>query len=302
MRTICWLNKRGVKTLYGHGLDDRMPLAHLELFEDSNPDFAKVFTTRMTWTDQSLLGYLNLTRELKLTNPSDRIYAFLELVKNEERGFHFRPNYKDPYLHVYQQFAAEYIQSVNDLSLLSNVEHDKESLTSGTPSWVPRWDLPLTRSGYAFAPADSGFRALTSRDGTVTQPTISEGAVLNVRGVIIDTVLYTSQALDSSTTTLDVISEIWRSIEACTKVSPYPMTHRLALFIEVLTAGTSEGDSQIWWQNEVAYYKEIYQRSRVPSTLKSSDWRAADDLLDLFHNTVKGVSDSDCIMHMSQKN
>jgi hypothetical protein len=300
MRAICWLNSRGVRILYGHGFDDRMPLAHLEFFEDNNPTFAKHFTTEITWTDQSLLGYLNLTRELKLTDPRDRIYAFLELVENEERGFQFHPNYKDPFLHVYQQFAAEYIQSVSDLGLLCNVEHTEESLTSGIPSWVPRWDLPLARSGYAFAPADSGFRPLTSRDGTVIQPTISGGTVLKVRGTIIDTVLYASQALDSSTTTLDVISEIWRSIEDFNEVSPYPMTHRLALFIGVLTSGKSEGGLQSWWENEVVYYEEIYGRSRMLSTPKSPEWGAAGESVNLFHNTVKGVSDSDCIMHMSQ--
>lgn len=246
----------------------------------------------MTWVDQSLLGYLNLTRELKLKDERDRIYAFLELVENEERGFHFRPNYNDHFLHVYQQFATEYIQSVGDLGLLSNVEHNGESLISGIPSWVPRWDLPLTRSGYAFAPADSGFPPLTSRNGTISQPTISGGTVLILEGAIIDTVRYASRALDSSTTTLDVISDIWRSIKVINEVSPYPTMHRLALFIGVLTAGTSEGDPQTWWLSEAAYYRELYERSRMTSTIRPPYGRGADDSTNLFHNTVKGVSDS----------
>lgn len=72
MRTLHWLYKRGVKTLYAKGFFDRIPLAHLEVFEDRHSTYAKMFTVEMTWVNQSLLGYLNLTRQLKLKDPRDR--------------------------------------------------------------------------------------------------------------------------------------------------------------------------------------------------------------------------------------
>ncbi|KAH7074757.1 heterokaryon incompatibility protein-domain-containing protein [Paraphoma chrysanthemicola] len=109
MQTISWLYKRGVKALYAKKLDSRIPLAHLEVFEDRNSDYAKLFTTDTTWVDQSLLGYLCLTRPLNLKDPRDRIYAFMELVDNKERQIRILPNYKAPFLRVYQDFAIEVI-------------------------------------------------------------------------------------------------------------------------------------------------------------------------------------------------
>lgn len=63
-----------------------------------------------------------------------RIYAFLELVMDEERRVHIKPNYLDPYLLVYQQFAVEYIRATQYIGLLNDVEHDEQSLYSGISS------------------------------------------------------------------------------------------------------------------------------------------------------------------------
>ena len=290
MRTCNWLYKRGVRTLYAKGFDSRIPLAHLEVFEDRNATYAKLFTTEMTWVDQSLLGYLSLTRQLNLKDPRDRIYAFLELVENEERQVHLRPNYKDPYLHVYQQFAVEYIRSTGYIGLLSDVEHDEQSLKSGIPSWVPRWDLPLTRTGYAFAPADSGYPGLTSRDGLVSKPTVTEDTALKLKGVIIDAVVYASDALNSATTTTDTISDIWKAMERLVPESPYPNMNRLGVFVGVLTAGTREGDVMEWLRSEAAYYYTVHEKNGSPGDLEPPSWLAQSGSIGLFHNTVKGYT------------
>jgi hypothetical protein len=121
MQTLIWLYKRVPTTLYARGLDSVIPLAHVEVSEDRHPIYAKLFTAERTWVNQSLLGYLSLTRELELKNPRDRVYAFLDLVQNEERRVHPRPNYKDGFLDVYQQFAEEYIRSTG---YLMPVTHD----------------------------------------------------------------------------------------------------------------------------------------------------------------------------------
>lgn len=107
MKVCLFLYKRAVSTLYAKGLDSKMPLAHLEIYEDRFKDYAKLFTIEVTWVESSLLGYLNLTRQLKLKDERDRIYAFLELVTLESRQVRLKPNYKDHFLHVYQQFAIE---------------------------------------------------------------------------------------------------------------------------------------------------------------------------------------------------
>lgn len=290
MKTLNWLYKRGVKTLYAKGFDSRIPLAHLEIFEDRNADYAKLFTTEMTWVDSSLLGYLSLTRQLNLKDPRDRIYAFLELVDNKERQISLRPNYKDPYLQVYKQFAVEYIRSTGYLGLLSDVEHNGQSLNSGIPSWVPRWDLPLTRTGYAFAPADSNYPALVSRDGAIARPTVTEDSQLKVKGVIMDAILYASGVLDFATITTETVSDIFRTIESLVAGSPYPPANRLSVFVTALTAGTREGDVMDWLRSDAAYYRQIYDTHGSPDHLDPPSWLAEEGSTTLFHNTVKGYT------------
>jgi hypothetical protein len=290
MRTCAWLYKRAVNTLYDKSFDSRIPLAHVEVFEDREPEYAKLFTTEMTWVNSSLLGYLSLTKQLNLKDPRDRIYAFMELVENEERPIHLRPNYKDSFLHVYHQFAAEYIRSTRYTGLLSNVEHDEQSLQSGIPSWVPRWDLSVTRTGYAFAPADSGYLPLTSRNGTVSEPTVISETILSSKGAIIDTVLYASGALDSETTTTDTVSDIWQAIEDAAPGWPYPSVYRLQVFLGILTAGTREGDVVDWLRSMAAFYQVIFESNGSPTNIERPSQLAKLGSIDLFLNTVKGYT------------
>jgi hypothetical protein len=284
------LYKRAVRTLYAKNLDDRMPLAHVEVFEDRHPAYAKLFTPEMTWVNSSTLGYLSITRDLNLKDPRDRIYAFLELVQDEERQVRLRPNYKDSFLHVYQEFAVEFIRSTGNIGLLSVVAHNKQSLASGIPSWVPRWDLPLSRAGYAFAPADSGYPKLTSRHGHVSEPTVTNTTALKMRGVVIDSVLYLSDALKGSSTTIDTICEIWKAVWSLSSTSPYPRKNQLNLFIGALTAGTREGDLIDWLRSEAAYYQTIYEKIGSPDDIEAPSWLAQNGAMELFHNTVKGYT------------
>ncbi|KAL5119039.1 hypothetical protein ACEQ8H_002963 [Pleosporales sp. CAS-2024a] len=290
MRTCSWLYTRAVNTLYDKSFDNRIPLAHLEVFEDRHPEYAKLFTTQMTWVNSSLLGYLSLTRRLSLKDPRDRIYAFLELVENEESPIRLRPNYKEGFLHIYHDFAIEYIRSARSIGLLSHVEHDEQSLHTEIPSWVPRWDMLLARTGYAFAPADSGYMALTARDGTVVEPVVTDNDVLRTRGVVVDTLLYASEPLDSLTTTTDTISDIWQAIDSAALDWAYPRMNRLAVFTSILTAGTREGDMLEWIQSLAACYKAIFEKSGRPKDIQLPIQLADSGTMGLFLNTVKGYT------------
>ncbi|EAT83587.2 hypothetical protein SNOG_09395 [Parastagonospora nodorum SN15] len=229
MRTCAWLYKRAVNTLYDKSFDGRIPLAHVEVFEDRHAEYAKLFTTEMTWVNASLLGYLSLTKQLNLKDERDRIYAFLELVENEERPIHLRPNYKDHFLHVYHQFAAD-------------------------------------------------------------EPTVENDSILSSEGVIIDTILHASQALDSSSTTVDTISNIWQTFDNTANGWSYPSENRLGVFIGILTAGTREGDALEWLRSMAAFYQIIYEQSGSPAGIEAPSWLAEASSIDLFLNTVKGYT------------
>ncbi|KAH8724792.1 heterokaryon incompatibility protein-domain-containing protein [Phaeosphaeriaceae sp. PMI808] len=290
MRTCIWLCKRATTTYYAKGFDKSVPLAHIELYEDRNPNFAKLFTDHTTWVEQSLLGYLTLARELNLKDPRDRIYAFLELV-HEDRQVRIQPNYKEPFLLVYQRFAIEYIRCSGSIGLLSGVEHNERSLESEIPSWVPRWDIPLTKNGFAFAPPDSGYQALTSRNKLASKPKVTDEISLKVKGVVIDQVLYASETLDSSTTTTDTISEMWQTIRRLTQESPYPKLHQLRVLLCVLTADTRDGDMMDWLQSFAMFYRTIYEKSGSPDNTEFPGWLsylAQLGSLDLFSNCMNG--------------
>ncbi|OAL02378.1 hypothetical protein IQ06DRAFT_217343 [Phaeosphaeriaceae sp. SRC1lsM3a] len=228
MKVCSFLYKRAVSTLYAKGFDSKISLAHLEIFEDRYPEYAKLFTTEVTWVESSLLGYLNLTRQLNLKDERDRIYAFLELITTESRQIHLKPNYKDHFLHVYQQFAVEY-------------------------------------------------------------PVVTEDTALRVKGVVVDTVLYASEPLDSSTTTADIISNIWSVIEGMSD-SPYPLANRLSVVMTVLTAGTREGDLREWLKSEAAYYHAVLSKGRTLEDHELPNWLSKPGTIDLFSNTVKGYT------------
>jgi hypothetical protein len=290
MRTLNWLYHRATYTLYSKTLDKLVPLAHLEVYEDRHPTYAKLFSTELVWVEHSLLGYLNLTRLLNLKDPRDRIYAFLELVQSEEKRFHLRPNYKDNFLHVYQEFAIEYIRATESMSLLNNVEHNEESLHAGIPSWVPRWDLPLTLPGFSFAPAESGYKPLTSRNDTVEVPTVTNPDTLHTRGVVFDSVIYASDVLKNTSTTPNTISDIWNAVLARKEASPYTERYFLYAFLGVLTACTREGDLHEWLASEATYYKELFEKSGLPAAIFPPFEYAGQASTQAVHHTIQGYT------------
>ena len=105
--------------------------------------------------------------------------------------------------------------------------------------------------------------------------------------------LYASDALEGSTTTLDTVSAIWRALQNIRHKSPYPRSSRLSVFIGVLTASTREGEFKDWVLSEVAYQKMLSRESQyaediaeLPSELAQQNNNA---LITLLHNTITGV-------------
>lgn len=86
-------------------------------------------------------------RVLKITEPKDRIHAFMAMptLDNVMDAWRVRPDYttKTSHLDVYRDFAVQFLEKTLNLDILSFVEH-KDShvgcLSNVFPSWVPRWD------------------------------------------------------------------------------------------------------------------------------------------------------------------
>lgn len=86
--------------------------------------------------------FLNAARGLILSNPVDRVFAFLAVLdKISPSALNIKPDYSKTPHSVFAEFAVAYLQATRDLSLLRRVQHTNESLELGTPSWVPLWNI-----------------------------------------------------------------------------------------------------------------------------------------------------------------
>ena len=116
------------------------PDAHLGAYEAHHPRPVRMFHVEHTRSPDFVLDYLHYGRYLGVKDDRDRTYAFLNLACNTA-NIDIPPDYSAPSLEVYRNFAIQHLESTKDLDVLIYVLHDEQSLVTGTPSWVPRWDI-----------------------------------------------------------------------------------------------------------------------------------------------------------------
>lgn len=161
--------------------------------------------------DPETLSTLQFARELGLTNPRDRIYAFIALpfVRNPMPDLH--PNYEQSHLEVYQDFAVKYLEETSDLEILSFVESKRadeasEGTTLGS-SWIPRWD-DRVRERYGKTPAKFGKTSVQTSEAVILQGESGAPALLQVRAIILDSIRLCSRRFHRSMTIED-FATIW---------------------------------------------------------------------------------------------
>jgi hypothetical protein len=131
---------------------------------------------------------------------------------------------------------------------------------------------------------------LTSRTGYTSAPAVTDDATLRTSGVVIDTILYASEPLNIDTTTINLIADIWKTTENAAHNSPYSGPNPLSVFMNILTAGTREGDLRTWQQSEAAYYRTIREKNGGLDDHELPLWLAQAGSNVLYHNTVKGYT------------
>ena len=265
MRVHIWMSTRALGTYHSFLFSEVLVNAHKNIYLDTHEDFGRAFHDEAAWGSPSILQTLNNAKELDLSNPQDRIYAFLELPQHLEQRVHVKPNYYSTHLETYQQFAIQYIQSTRNTELLDYVSHDDASPFS-LPSWIPRWDISTWSLGQS-----SVASSLThSRTGSTSEPVIMEDGSLKVHGVVIDTLHYTSDAFDWHTTTAETIQNIWTRIQASSVPCPYEEpngteTALLDAFFGALSAGTYDGEFSEWRRAQEAF--AIQAQLKLPPQL-----------------------------------
>ncbi|KAF2467224.1 HET-domain-containing protein [Lindgomyces ingoldianus] len=267
-RTQRWLLRRGQSAATTHDIH----LTHL-LWNDFNhrrPTEAGTMEDSELYYNYTLLEVMNSARRLSMMDLRDRVYAFLGLHRTTSidmleymRISKDRPvlDYTISHLQVYHKFASGYLSKSSDLKLFMFIQHDDESLAAGIPSWAPRWDLHECKHPIG----DSTWPLLQSADGSGPKVEVRSEDEVQVRGVIVDRVVLTSEphpgdgiSLDMALSTLGLF---WSS--ARSHVSPYKLSDRGKHLARTLRCGRFRGHRETWDQHESAYIRLLLGYSEV---------------------------------------
>jgi hypothetical protein len=135
---------------------------------------------------EALRDLLLNTNLSKATEPRDRIYALLGMMRQEDRQ-QLTVNYSRPLGTVYAEAVAHVFQKGNGPFLLSGMELAGPSPNTPFPSWVPTFGSRSLLSPIRFHPPGIGASGAGSNcvNGAVDQ----DLKTLSVRGLPIDTII-----------------------------------------------------------------------------------------------------------------
>jgi hypothetical protein len=268
-----WLARRAHVLYWDPECPESAFICHSKAFRQRRKPLAKAFYPESSWQSDSLLESLNSASTLQLSDPRDRIYAFMELSENFGQAITIRPDYNSKPMEVYRQFAIHYIQEINNIRILDYVNHAYDSTYGGIPSWVPRWNVS-TRSIAAHIPFNDTL--LTPKDGSICEPKIIDCDTVLVRGVLTDSVQYVSDTFQRASTTRQSVVELWETISPMLKDSTYEPSIMLDAFLDILCLGISLGDKHTWLGHKDAFKRYIqvehegFVSSEVPHQEHSS--------------------------------
>jgi len=289
MRVYVWLSTRATNIFYKKDFAEVRINAHTDVYLETHREFAGAFYAEYSWGMPSILRTLNCAKELDLADPRDRIYAFMDLPQVTDKRVTIRPDYSAPVLNTYHRFAIEYIRTLRNVEILDYVSHNKESFTSGIPSWVPRWDV----SAWSLQRTSLEPAGMQSRSLSTFEPVITEGGHLKVRGVLLDKVQYVSDIFDWETTTPETFKGIWDTVVAAEMELPYGLpSYVLNAFLDALSAGSYDGDFSQWRKSrkrfavELGIWPEHMGESDEDSDIESTV-AGADDGKSLYYDYIR---------------
>lgn len=235
---------------------------------------ARVFSTSDSLIkDLDILKALDISRGLELSDPRDRIYAFLELPYTSNPMPALRPDYKQPHLELYQQFAKKYLEETSDLNLLLYVAHwetNKESHDDTLrSSWVPRWDRPSGRVNQLYG-KPFGKTSTKPVEFVILDRENDTSASLQVRAIIFDSVKLLSRQFHK-TMTIDDLITFWshwsKEVGPATTSRKHESTSEYDSleFLGAMCFGWWSGASQEAWVDMLKSYSKILQNSTTGS-------------------------------------
>lgn len=249
VRTFFWVLARAPRLRDAHYL--LLNDIHILLYVKRHRSEALVFRPRTYFPDYDFPYILDLARNLDLTDQRDRVYGFLAL----QPDLSLRPNYETSFLQVYFEFARTYILKTRTLALLDEIVHTEDSLASGIPSWVPRWDSNIHMK--CWHNSNPIITAMSS------PPTIHNALTLDtlkVRAVLIDSVQF-QWPISREISVLDGLLSLWERLPPLS-TSVYGLHRQLQAFTQTLRFCTFAGSWKEWVAHEAAFMLQLQQARR----------------------------------------
>lgn len=182
-----------------------------------------------------LLPILDAARCLSITDKRDCIYAFLGLPEAANIRDSVSIDYNKTAAQVYQDFAVSYVDCTLDLLLLHYIEPAEPSISTDPqyPSWVPQWQTCV----YIFPLYNPWYARVVSQCPSTSPPCSRAGTnILEVRGLITDSITFLSPPLSKEMTISD-IAAVWRNFKAYGGKSIYEESPPIHAFLEALSSG-----------------------------------------------------------------
>lgn len=197
----------------------------------------------------SVPDFMGTTRKLILSDPMDRVFAFLAILDDiSPSALHITVDYSKTPESVYTEFAVAYLQATRDLNLLQYVQHTNESIELETPSWVPLWNI------YEYVTVrDTGLARKQYSKANFTLEQGSGTPKLTVQAFLFDTIRFASESLTIET--VEDVAELWQIL--------WHMDESADVndFLQVMLWGRYTGDLEAWAQQISAYGKYLLARS-----------------------------------------
>lgn len=299
-RAQIWYNTRAQRAIRSDLVAGSTSLLFLQTLFHQRKAEARVFGPSKT-LDHSLetLWALEQARKLDLSDPRDKIYAFMALpfVKNPMPAL--RPNYEQPCFEVYREFALKYLDNTSDLNILSHVTHEEvngESIHGTCGScWVPQWDRRAWNTPSPSFDMNFGQPSAEPAEFKIIHGEDDGSTTLQVRVVMFDSIKLISKRIEDSMTMEDLMGlwSLWSkqtgSTVASRKVEPSPDNNSLA-FLCALTNGYFSGANLENWAEMLKSYSRFLQESKQQDPFSPGSAQMSRDI-QFCHQELMGIAD-----------
>lgn len=205
--TQMWFSQRA-HTLHGRGYGILSMLRLLEISLGGHGMRLRPLMSADKGPGKKSLGFfMDSTRLLRLSDPVDRVFAFLAILdKISPTALNLKADYSKTPQSVFTEFAVAFLEATRDLNLLQWVTHTDESLELGTASWVPLWDLCEW-----IISEDTTSTGHQDSEAQFTLELGSDSPRLTVQALLFDTIRFASDVLHLWT--VEDVAQLWQSID-----------------------------------------------------------------------------------------